>query len=129
MYLRREDGIVQFLTNMTQLKLEDGTVEQNYACTDKSRSTFHRLLDSREWTLDGGAKLINEVFDILLPASDQHWQTLIAKSRTRDVSDREYYAKKIEDTTSFHHAFGRHTKDRKNSVNKIKGEIKHVLCV
>jgi len=53
-----------------------------------------RVLDSREWTLDGGAKLINEVFDILLPIADQHWKTLVEKSRTRDISDREYYAKK-----------------------------------
>jgi len=129
MYLRREDGIVQFLTNMTQLKLEDGTIEQNYACTDKARSTFHRLLDSREWTLDGGAKLINEVFDILLPIADKHWKTLVGKTNTKDTFDREYYAKKITETTSFHHAFGRQTKDRKNSVNKIKCEIKHILSV
>jgi len=129
MYLKKEDGIVQFLTNMTQLKLEDGTVEQNYACTDKSRSTFHRLLGSREWTLDGGSKLINEVFDILLPMADEHWKTLINKSMTRDISDREYYANKIDELRNFHHSFGRQTKERKYSVNKIKGEIKHILSI
>jgi len=129
MYMKKEDGIVQFLTNMTQLKLDDGTIEQNYACTDKSRSTFHRLLDSREWKLDGGSKLINEVFDILLPSADEHWKTLVSKSNTRDIFDREYYANKMMELQSFHRAFGRHTKERKCSVNEIKGEIKDILSI
>jgi len=129
MYMKKEDGIVQFLTNMTQLKLDDGTIEQNYACTDKSRSTFHRLLDSREWKLDGGSKLINEVFDILLPSADEHWKTLVSKSNTRDIFDREYYANKMMEIQSFHRAFGRQTKERKYSVNEIKGEIKDILSI
>jgi len=130
MYLKQEDGLVQFLTNMTQLKLDDGTIEQNYACTDKSRSTFHRLLDSREWKLDGGSKLINDVFDILLPSADEHWETLKANSKmSRDLLDREYYAKKMMEMQKFHRAFGRNTRERKDSVNKIKSDIRDILSI
>ena len=130
MYLKMEDGFVQFLTNMTKLKLDDGTFEQNYACTDKSRSTFHRLLDSREWKLDGGSKLINDVFDILSPYADEHWEILKADSKmSRDVSDRDYYANKMMEMQKFHRAFERNTRERKDSVNKIKGDIRYILSI
>jgi hypothetical protein len=40
-------GIANFIKDITILKLNDGTIEMSYACTDTSRGSFHRLVEDK----------------------------------------------------------------------------------
>jgi len=42
-FLKGALGIVNYIKELTILELDDGTVEKNYACTNRSRNTFHWL--------------------------------------------------------------------------------------
>lgn len=129
MYMGAETGIVQFMKHLTQLEMEDGSIERNYACTDKSRSTFHRLMESKEWKHDGGSKFINDVFDNLADKAIEHWDTLISLSKNPDILEQHYYAGKMVEMTSFQSSFTSKGKHREEYFNKVKSKMKDVSSV
>jgi hypothetical protein len=129
MYMGAETGIVQFMKHLTQLEMEDGSIEINYACTDKSRSTFHRLMESKEWKHDGGSKFINDVFDNLAEKSIEHWDTLISLSKNPDILEQHYYTGKMVEMTSFQSSFTSKGKHREEYFNKVKSKMKDVSSV
>lgn len=65
MYRRSILGVVDFIRDLTTLELDDGIIEKNYACTDRSRYAFHRLTNEKVWRKDGGAMFINRILDAL----------------------------------------------------------------
>jgi len=131
LFLKGENGIVQYVTNMTQLKLTDGTIEQNYACTDKSRNTFHRLMESKEWTQDGGARFINEVMNSLADVAEKHWETLFDNMRTAtEIFEIDYHQNKIKKLRSFSCSFSNpNGNDREQAFKKIKAKMKDISSV
>lgn len=131
LFLKGEAGIVEYITGMTQLQMEDGTIEQNYACTDKSRNTFHRLMESKVWTHDGGARYINQVIDSLAVIAEEHWQTLFHRMRTStDPLDADYYQRKVSELMRFRCSFSDpHSTYREQSFKKIKAQMKNISSV
>jgi hypothetical protein len=131
LFLKCESGLVEYMVNMTQLQLEDGTIEQNYACTDKSRNTFHRLMESKEWVHDGGARYINETMDSLANTAEVHYQTFFQKMRSNtDPGDDDYYRNKCEKLLKFRNSFLHpQSADREQSFKKIKIKMKYRASV
>lgn len=130
MYLQLEDGIVQFMKLLTQLEMEDGSIEQNYACTDKSRGTFHRLIESREWKIDGSAKSINYVFDKLVNQAEIYWNKFLNLAKhPADIDDQDYYAKKMIKLATFRRSLTCKGKDREESFQKVKSKMKEVSSI
>jgi len=131
LFLKGENGIVHYVTNMTQIKMIDGTIEQNYACTDKSRNTFHRLMESKEWTQDGGARFINEVMNSLANVAENHWKTFCDKMRVAtDIFDVDYYHNKTNKLRNFMCSFSNPDSNyREQSFKKIKAKMKDISSV
>lgn len=128
MYMKAEDGIVEFMKGLTQLELEDGSIERNYACTDKSRNTFHKLIESREWTQDGGAQIINKVFDILSNKSEEHWSDLTELTKHHDQGERESYSRRRTILVPFHLSFT-NKGHREEYFNKVKNKLSYTSSV
>lgn len=131
LFLKGEVGIVEYITGMTQLQMEDGTIEQNYACTDKSRNTFHRLMESKEWAHDGGARCITKVLNSLKDIVEEHWDNLVLKARTTtDPFDGDYYHNKLKELLGFRCSFANpNSSYREQSFKKIKAQMKHISSV
>lgn len=131
LFLKGEAGIVEYIVGMTQLQMEDGTIEQSYACTDKSRNTFHRLMESKEWTHDGGARYISKIINSLKDVAEEHWQTLFHKmSASTDPVDRDYYQSKIQELHGFSCSFGNpNSTYREQTFKKIKAQMKNISSV
>jgi hypothetical protein len=105
-FLRGESGIVNFLKGITNLELENGTVEKNYVSTNRSRNNFHnlrlwkyiietegfnnfqRLIEdtkdiknskakkTKEWKQDAGAIYLQDVLSALAEPAAKHMKTL-----------------------------------------------------
>lgn len=129
MYLRGELGVVQFITGLTVLELDDGTIEKNYTCTDRSRSTFHRLVVGKEWRIDGGARFINTVLNEIAPKVMEHAVTLSEEISSLNIKNtrKETLARKECDLLSFHvGVVNQKSKDREIILQKIKSSIKNI---
>lgn len=130
MFTQGVPGIVKYIENMTTLKV-DGNIERNYACTNKSGSVFHRLLESKEWKQDGGAKYINEVLDSLAEPATKHWNRLLEEGKpVKGSEENEYYAKAIHKLGKLDYAI--HDKDspeRNVIYKKIKTAIGDRIAV
>ena len=74
-YKRGKKGIKQYIENLIIVDM-DGVIQQNYACTDRSRNAFHRLVTDKEWKMDGGARFINSILDSLIDRVTVHEQSL-----------------------------------------------------
>ena len=131
LFLKGEAGIVEYIVSMTQLQMEDGTIEQSYACTDKSRNTFHRLMESKEWTHDGGARYISKIINSLKDAAKEHWDTLFHKmSTSTDPVNKDYYQSKIQELHGFSCSFGNpNSSYREQTFKKIKAQMKNISSV
>ena len=83
-------GIVNYIKGITILEMTDGTIEKNYACTNRSRNTFHRLVEDKNWKQDGGARFIQEIFSTLSSTASEHMDTLAGEIKALPVrSDRK----------------------------------------
>jgi len=56
-------GMLDVICNLITHENDDGIVERNYVCTDTSRNSFHRLLESRKWKADKGGRYLNSMLD------------------------------------------------------------------
>ena len=74
-YKRGKKGINQYIENLIIVDM-NGVIHQNYACTDRSRNAFHRLVTDKEWKMDGGARFINSILDSLIDRAKIHEQSL-----------------------------------------------------
>ena len=71
-FLNGKDGFRQFLLSII---IKDD--EKNYASTGgKTRPSYHRLGESREWSEDKGTKFLSSVFDELIPSMEDYWGQL-----------------------------------------------------
>lgn len=96
-FLRGYSGLKEFVTSIISLTTPDGDGnERNYVCTDASRNSFHRLIESKEWTSDGGARFIHSILDELRDVSNDHFRTLVEEER-RAVSD-EFEREQVDAT-------------------------------
>ncbi|MBV1929725.1 MAG: hypothetical protein KUG81_09480, partial [Gammaproteobacteria bacterium] len=60
---RGHSGMLDVICDLITHENEDGIVERSYVCTDVSRNSFHRLLESRNWKSDKGGRYLNSMLD------------------------------------------------------------------
>jgi len=56
-------GMLDVICDLITHENDEGEIEKNYVCTDVSRNSFHRLLESREWRSDKGGRYLNSMLD------------------------------------------------------------------
>nr|QBK85987.1 MAG: hypothetical protein LCMAC101_05820 [Marseillevirus LCMAC101] len=56
-------GMLEVICELIAHENDDGVIERNYVCTDVSRNSFHRLLESRKWKSDKGGRYLNNMLD------------------------------------------------------------------
>jgi hypothetical protein len=69
-YLKGENGLVDFIYSITMCENDDGDMERNYVCTDPSRDSYHRLVETKEWQKDKGGKFVDVILDTLSDRAD-----------------------------------------------------------
>ena len=56
-------GMLEVICDLITHENDDGVIERSYVCTDVSRNSFHRLLESRKWKSDKGGRYLNSMLD------------------------------------------------------------------
>ncbi len=65
-------GMLEVICEMISHENDDGIVERNYVCTDVSRNSFHRLLESKKWKADKGGRYLNSMLDTFRTVMEDH---------------------------------------------------------
>ena len=60
---RGYSGMLEVISELITHENDNGVVERNYVCTDVSRNSFHRLLESKKWKSDKGGRYLNNMLD------------------------------------------------------------------
>jgi hypothetical protein len=137
MYKRAELGVVQFMTGLTILELDDGTIEKNYVSSDRSRNAFHRLVVGKEWKSDAGARFLNTILNQLSPRVKEHDIDLTERINSHSVREtmKEILIKNQDDLQPFYHGVtDSKSKERIVVLSKIRSAIKDInhidaLCI
>jgi len=61
---------------------DKGETERNYVCTDVSRNSFHRLLESKKWKPDKGGRYLNNMLDTFRDVMEEY------KNRAYETYDK-----------------------------------------
>lgn len=56
-------GMLEVICDLITHENERGEIERNYVCTDVSRNSFHRLLESKKWKSDKGGRYLNNMLN------------------------------------------------------------------
>ena len=72
-------GMLDVICDLISHENDDGEMERNYVCTDVSRNSFHRLLESRKWKADKGGQYLNSMLDRFIEPMEKY------KNRAYDV--------------------------------------------
>ena len=88
-YTKGITGLVNFIRRLIVVE-KDGETHRNYACTDSSRSKFHRLIESKEWQKDDGAQFLNGCLDILAPEIEKHHNVLLEKRKQAHIAEDKH---------------------------------------
>jgi hypothetical protein len=123
-FIKAEKGIVDFISNI--IKRDQ---QRNYVCTDKSRDSFHRLLESREWKDDNGANFLNNVLDELKTETILHYNKII--DMFRDPKADKETAEFLMDKTKIIAMGIMHpgSKDRDIAFAKIRKEVRNLASI
>nr|QBK86184.1 MAG: hypothetical protein LCMAC101_07790 [Marseillevirus LCMAC101] len=65
-------GMLEVICELITHENDDGIVERNYVCTDVSRNSFHRLLESKKWRADKGGRYLNNMLDTFRDVLEEH---------------------------------------------------------
>ena len=133
-FLRGLSGLKEFVEDIIVTEVDDDEAEgyeRNYVCTDVARNKFHRLLESKEWTADGGARFINTILDELQGVATEHFQTLVDEEREA-VSD-EFKREQIDATKAIvkpvYFGIADTGENRKRLFKALRNEIKSTASV
>jgi hypothetical protein len=126
-FLKGALGIVNYIKELTILELDDGTVEKNYACTNRSRNTFHRLVEDKEWKQDGGARFIQEILTALSGQASEHMERLTKELNDEPVRSNKKqvlleYQMKLADLE--YGLRNKNSKERNEIFNQVKTEVR-----
>nr|QBK85623.1 MAG: hypothetical protein LCMAC101_02180 [Marseillevirus LCMAC101] len=89
-YLKGPDGLVDFIYSITMCENDEGEVERNFVCTDASRDSYHRLVETKEWKKDKGGKFIDVILDTLSNKADGYHKKVLQER----IEDKGYDRKK-----------------------------------
>lgn len=132
-YLRGEDGLVEFIYSITMCKNNEGEIERNFVCTDPSRDSYHRLIETKDWQKDKGGKFVDVILNTLSDRVDNYHNQLLDErikykgARTPDGYDPEYIFKKNTDMHSG--VVQTHGVDRKSLRQRLKKETSQKISV
>ena len=131
-YLKGENGLVDFIYSITMCENDDGNVERNYVCTDPSRDSYHRLVETKEWQKDRGGKFVDVILDTLSDKADGYHMKLLdertSKSTPKKLGYDPDYIYKLN--TDMHSGIVQTKgKDRQNLRQKIKKETSRKITV
>ncbi len=135
-YLKGENGLVDFIYSITMCENDDGNVERNYVCTDPSRDSYHRLVETKEWQKDKGGKFVDVILDTLSDKADGYHMKLFderssdlkSKSKPKRLGYDPDYIYKLN--TDMHSGIVQSGgKDRKILRQKIKKETSRKISV
>ena len=65
-------GMLDVICDLITHENDNGEIERSYVCTDVSRNSFHRLLESRKWKSDKGGRYLNEMLDRFREPMEEH---------------------------------------------------------
>ncbi len=65
-------GMLDIICELITHENDAGEVERNYVCTDVSRNSFHRLLESKKWRSDKGGRYLNSMLDTFRDVIEDH---------------------------------------------------------
>jgi hypothetical protein len=123
MFLKSERGLIDFISNIIQ---QDA--QRNYVCTDSSRNKFHRLLETREWKEDNGAKFLNNIFNELRVPSEKYYDRVVDMLKTEENKDFAHML--LDRTKPLYFAIkDPKSKDREVIFNKVRTEIKRIASI
>ncbi len=131
-YLKGENGLVDFIYSITMCENDDGDLERNYVCTDPSRDSYHRLVETKEWKKDKGGKFVDVILDTLSDKADDYHMKLFdernSKSQKLKLGYDPDYVYKLN--TDMHSGIVQtRGKDRKILRQKIKKETSRKISV
>jgi hypothetical protein len=69
-------GMLDVICELITHENNEGVIERNYVCTDVSRNSFHRLLESKKWKSDKGGRYLNSMLDTFRSAMEEHKNTV-----------------------------------------------------
>nr|QBK85921.1 MAG: hypothetical protein LCMAC101_05160 [Marseillevirus LCMAC101] len=69
---RGNSGMLEIICDLITHENDNGIIERNYVCTDVSRNSFHRLLESKKWKSDKGGRYLNSMLDTFRDAMEEH---------------------------------------------------------
>ena len=75
-------GILEVIGELITHENDSGIVERNYVCTDVSRNSFHRLLESKKWKSDKGGRYLNNMLDTFQDVMEEY------KNKVYDLYDK-----------------------------------------
>jgi hypothetical protein len=130
-YLKGENGLVDFIYSITMCENNSGSIERNYVCTDPSRDSYHRLVETKEWQKDKGGKFVDIILDTISDKADNYHMKLFDErqnvSRKSIGYDPEYIYKL---NTNMHSGIVQTKgKDRRTLRQKIKKETSRKISV
>jgi len=136
-YLKGENGLVDFIYSITMCENDDGELERSYVCTDPSRDSYHRLVETKEWQKDKGGKFVDVILDTLSDRVDNYHQKMLderleansgaSKPRRNLGYDPEYIYKLNTDMHSG--VVQTRGKDRRTLRQRIKKETSRKITV
>jgi hypothetical protein len=139
-YLKGENGLVDFIYSITMCENDDGELERSYVCTDPSRDSYHRLVETKEWQKDKGGKFVDVILDTLSDRVDNYHQKMFgerlesnsrysgtSKTRRNLGYDPDYIYKLNNDMHSG--VVQTHGKDRRTLRQRIKKETSRKITV
>ncbi len=75
-------GMLDVICELITHENVNGEIERNYVCTDVSRNSFHRLLESKKWKADKGGRYLNAMLDRFAEQMDEY------KNKAYDIYDK-----------------------------------------
>jgi len=76
-YLKGEDGLVEFIYSITMCENDEGEIERNFVCTDPSRDSYHRLVETKDWQKDKGGKFVDVILNTLSGRVDKYHNQIL----------------------------------------------------
>mgnify|MGYP002813409663 CR=1 FL=1 len=131
-YLRGEQGLADFIYSLTTCENADGILEMNYACTDLTRDSYHRLVETKEWKKDKGGKYMDVIFDSISGQVNTYHMDMFAKRTDKNFKpslsfDPDYIFKF---NTDMHAGIVQTSgKERSALVQRIKKKTSRKICV
>ena len=120
-------GMLDVICDLITYENDQGVIERNYVCTDVSRNSFHRLLESKKWKSDKGGRYLNNMLDTFRDIMEEHKDKVYKRYKETphdsiEWENVEWERKKISQLYSGV-VCNEGTGDREDLVNILRKEI------